>query len=51
MVRASEKCSSTTFIAVDTGFRMMPLGILYIATLIYIFKIMKLLEIYKNAII
>ena len=33
MVRASEKCSSTSFIEVGTGYRMVPLQILCIVTL------------------
>ena len=44
---ASEKCSSTTFIEVDTSNRMAPLRMLYIVTLTYFFKVKTFLEIYK----
>ena len=37
-VRACEKWSSTTFIKVDTSYRMAPLPVLYIVTLTYIFS-------------
>ena len=41
-MRASEKCSRTTFIEVDTSHRMRPLRLLYIMTLTYIFKVTNL---------
>ena len=44
-VRASERCSSTTFIEADTSHRISPLRMLYIVTLTYIFKITKFLDI------
>ena len=44
MVRASEKYSSTTLY---TSYLMVPLRMLYIVTLIYIFKVTKFPEIYK----
>ena len=50
MVRASEKCSSKTFIEVDTSYRMVPLQLLYIMTLTYIFKVTTFLQLYKYTI-
>ena len=48
-VRTSEKCSSTTFIAVDTSHRISHLRMLYIVTFAYFFQITKFMEIYKCA--
>ena len=49
-VKASEKCLSTTFIEIDIIHLMALLGMLYIATLTYIFKVTQFLELYKYTI-
>ena len=46
MVRASEKCPSTTFIVIDINHQMPPLRMLCLVTFIYIFKVTQFLELY-----
>ena len=47
---ASKKCSSTSFIEVDTSYRNVPLPVLHISALAYIFKVTQFLKIYKYTI-